>query len=161
MSSLIFYKQWKLALIDSDELKVDKLRSIIESTVYNFLGTLQFIDHLKTMSYPRECLILLVPAHLINDLPLDIEEKVHKLYIYGAKYENEYPSFDDVCLELSNLIVAQCTEKSINFHRSNENGSARVFAQESIFRSKNLIKQLEDLCDDIDEKILFGQEAKT
>jgi len=161
MSSSIFYKHWKLALINSDKSKIDKLRSIIESTVYNFLGAFSFIDHLTTVANSRDCLILLVPAHLINELPVDIEQKLHKLYIYGEKNENEYPSFDDVCLHFSNLIIAQCTEQSINFHSSSENGLARVFAQESIIRSKNLIKQLQDLCDDIDEKIIFGQEENS
>jgi hypothetical protein len=159
MSLSKFYKQWKVALINSDRIKIDKLRSIVESTIYDFPGASSFIDHLKTMTDARECLILIAPTHLISDLPVDIEEKLLKLYIYDEKDEKELPSFDDVCLHLSNLIFAQCTEQSIYFRRSNENGPARVFAQESIIRSKNLIQQLQGLCDDIDEKIFFGQQA--
>jgi hypothetical protein len=58
------------------------------------------------------------------------------------------------------LIIAQCTEQSIYFHCSKENGTARYFIKECISQSKNLIKALEDLCDEIDERISFGQEEK-
>jgi hypothetical protein len=152
------FKEWEMALIDPDERKVIKLHSITGSPVSHFPDVSSFIDHLKTMPNARQCLILLAPAHRMKDLPSDIERKIHKLYIYGEKYEEEIQSFDDICLHLSNLIITQCTERSISFHRSNENGPARVYAQESITRSKIFIQQLQDLCDDIDEKVLPGQE---
>jgi hypothetical protein len=111
------------------------------------------------MDDARERLILMTSSHLIKDLPSGIEDKLHKLYIYSDKNETGFQSFDDICLYLSNLIIAQCTERSIDFHRSNENGPARAFAQESINRSKIFIKQLQDLCDNIDDNIGFSQEA--
>jgi hypothetical protein len=158
MSSRIFYKQWKLVLIDTDENKIDKLNAIIESKVHHFPDTSSFIDHLNTMRNAHECLILLVAINLIQDLPADIEHQVHKLYIYGGKNDDQIQPFDNICLHLSNLIIAQCTEQSIRFHQLNENGPARAFAEESIFRSKIFIRQLQELCDDIDEQISFGQE---
>ena len=158
MSSLAFYKQWKLALISSDTRKVDKLGSIIESTVSHFLDAPSFNNHLEATIDARECLILVAPHHSLRDLPPDIEEKLHELYIYGENTQNELQSFDDVCLHLTNLIVAQCTKQSIYYHCLKENGAARLFALESIARSKNLIQQLQDLCDDIDENISPGKE---
>jgi hypothetical protein len=160
MNSTAFFKEWKIALIDPDENKIGKLHSITELKVNHFRDVSSFLEHLKTIPDARQRLILLAPTHLIEGLPLDIEQRVHKLHVYGEKYEEEMQSFDDVCLNLLNLIIAQCTERSISFHRSNENGPARVYAQETMTRTKIFIQQLQYLCDDIDERVLPGQEEK-
>ena len=159
MNESIFNNRWKIALIDPDERKIDKLRSVTGLTVYHFVGTLPFIDHLRTMTNPQECLILVLPDYLLRDLPSDIRGKVFGIYIYGENDRNELQTFNDVCLHLSSLTVAQCAKQSMYYHHFNENGTARMFAQETMARCKDVIDQLQDLCDDIDENILIGSEA--
>ena len=160
MSTSTFYKQWKLVLIDHDEKKVEKLRSVLDLTVHHFRSVLHFTDHLNAVTDARQCLILLVPTSLIRDLSSDIEQKLHKLYVYGEQFEEATLSFDDICLRLSNLVLAQCTEQLIYFRHSKENGLVLIFAQENIDRTKLLIGHLQDLCDDIEENIAWSQEEK-
>jgi hypothetical protein len=159
MERLAYFRKWKLAIIDSDEKKVDKLRSIIESPVYHFASVPPFLHYLETITDTPACVILVISDERMKELPTNTKEKLHRLYIYGDNNESKFQLFNDVCLYLANLIIAQNVEQSITYRRSKQHGPARLLAQETMARTKTLIDQLQDLCDGIDENILFGEQA--
>jgi len=158
MSSSTVYKQWKFAIIDDDATKIDKLRSSIQSTIHCFPNVSLFNGYLQTTTDARECLVLTISSRLISDLPQDIEQNLYRLFVYGEKDEHDMPSFNEVCLLLSDLLIAQRTEQWIYSHHSNERALAQALAQELIFRHEDAAKQLEDLCAAIDDQIPFGEQ---
>lgn len=158
MSSSTVYKQWQFAIIDDDATKIKKISLIIQPTSTRcFPDVSSFNNYLQTARDARERLVLTIPSNLTADLPKDIEKNLYRFFVYGEKDEHGTLSFEDVCLLLSSLLLAQRTEQCLHSFNLNDRGLTRALAQELMSRHDDAAQQLEHLCAAIDDQIPFGE----
>lgn len=160
MSAFIIYNKWKYAIIENDATKTQKLISLIQpARTHCFPNVSSFNHYLQTTGDAEECLVVIISSRLRSGLPQDIEQNTYRVLVYGENDEHGMPSFKDVCLLLSDLLLAQGTEQYHYSCHLNDRGLTRALARELISRHDNAIQQLEDLCAAIDDEIPFGEET--